>query len=141
MRSLATKSVGPCQQLCRSVRSSTSSRSCAPPHTLHRFGSILFTRFILNLRSMDSGCNDTNRSLHYTSMIFATGLIHNSGASLEPSDSEDMDDHSQIEVRTTFQQLIENPSPIDSQEIQRDCEQRHVLNILLSAAGNLTSVL
>lgn len=44
---------------------------------------ILFTRFILNLRSMDKAGTASDRSLHVSSVQFATDLTGNIGAPLE----------------------------------------------------------
>lgn len=50
---------------------------------LSRFSTILFTRFILNLRSMDKERSVFDRSLHVSSVQFATSLAGNIGAPLE----------------------------------------------------------
>lgn len=107
---------------------------------LYRFGSILFSRFLLNLRTFDDGRNDTDTSLRYSSISFDTSLVSNIGAPLEHFTEleEDMDDNNQPRLGATIQQQIENPLSIGILEIPRSNEHRHVVDTWSNIAKSLT---
>lgn len=95
---------------------------------LLRFGSILFTRFILNLRSINNGYIDPDKSLHYSSINLAISLTSNIGAPLELPGfvgPENVTTENQIEA--TIQQQIDNPLSIGILETPRACDGRYVL--------------
>ncbi|KAJ3483238.1 hypothetical protein NLI96_g6457 [Meripilus lineatus] len=74
----------------------------------YTFSSILFTRFILNLRLVDNDSKSIDTTLHYSSINFATSFAGNMGAPLE-SNSEDTEDRL---VFTVSQHQMENPLSI-----------------------------
>lgn len=83
--------------------------------------SILFTRFILNLRTLDNGTIDPDRSLHYSSINFATSFVGNIGEPLGNSSRGDISD-----VGTPLRQNIENPLSVGILDIQPSINTRYV---------------